>query len=162
MSSPTGTATMNSWPLHACDREADTQATAERGCASRKTRSSTGDVDDRVSEGLRGFLRKVVADTAFDEPVLVFAGEILGVSAGVRVRRPVGITFKGDCRHVDERGCGQSLLQAVEFRLALSEAEAPAVIVDHDGDMIRIVERLSRAIERGIIEIPSRRSELPN
>jgi hypothetical protein len=34
--------------------------------------------------------------------------------------------------------------------------------VDHDGDVIRIVEGRRAAIERGIIEVPLRRSDLPD
>ena len=35
----------------------------------------------------------------------------------------------------------QALLERVVFGLALHQAEAPAIVVDHDRDMIRIVER---------------------
>ena len=42
------------------------------------------------------------------------------------------------------------------------QAEPPAVIVDHDGDVIRIVESRRAAIERGVVEVPLRRSELPD
>ena len=59
-------------------------------------------------------------------------------------------------------GRGKPLFQIVVFRLALGQAEPPAVIMDHDGDMIRIVERCRGAIEGGIVEIPFRRSELPD
>jgi hypothetical protein len=38
-----------------------------------------------------------------------------------------------------------------------AKAEAPAVIVDHDADMIRIVEGGRRAIEGGIVKVPLRR-----
>jgi hypothetical protein len=34
--------------------------------------------------------------------------------------------------------------------------------MDHDADMIRIVESRCAAIERGIVEVPVWRSELPN
>jgi hypothetical protein len=34
--------------------------------------------------------------------------------------------------------------------------------MDNDGDMIRVVERRCGAIERGVIEIPLRRSDLPD
>jgi hypothetical protein len=34
--------------------------------------------------------------------------------------------------------------------------------MNHDGDMIRIVKRRCAAIERGVIEVPLRRSELPD
>jgi hypothetical protein len=44
----------------------------------------------------------------------------------------------------------------------LQQALVPAVIVDHDGDVIRIIERRCAAIEHGIVEVPFRRSELPD
>ena len=56
-------------------------------------------------------------------------------------------------------GGGKPLFQIVVFRLAFSQAEPPAVIVDHDGDVIRIVEGRRAAIERGVVEVPLRRSE---
>ena len=58
--------------------------------------------------------------------------------------------------------CGKPLFQFVIFRFALGEADPPAVIVNHDSDMIGIVEGHGASIERGIIKVPFRRSELPN
>ena len=52
---------------------------------------------------------------------------------------------------------GKPAFQLVAFRVALSEAEAPTVIVDHNADMIGIVEGLCTAIERRIIKTPFRR-----
>src|SRR6267154_3874099 len=52
--------------------------------------------DDCLGEGLRGFLRKIVADAARDEAVLVFAREFLGIGGGIGVWCTVGIAFKGD------------------------------------------------------------------
>ena len=89
-----------------------------------------GDVDDGFGEGLRRFLRQIVADAARDGPVLIFAGEFLGVGAGLRVRRAVGVAFQRDGRHGDDRECGEPLFQIVIFRLAFSQTEPPAVIVD--------------------------------
>ena len=57
---------------------------------------------------------------------------------------------------------GKPLFEIVVFRLAFSQSDPPAVIMDHDGDVIRVVEGRRGAIERGIIEVPFRRSELPN
>jgi hypothetical protein len=53
------------------------------------------DVNDGLSEILWGFLRQVVPDTAGDEPVLIPAGELLRIGAGVRVRRTICIPFQG-------------------------------------------------------------------
>ena len=125
-------------------------------------RSITIDFDDRFGKGLRGFLRQIVPDAALDDPVRIFAGEFLGIGAGVRVWCAIGITFKGDGGHGDDRTFGKPLFQIVIFRLAFSQAEPPAVIMDHDGDVIRVVEGRRAAIERGIVEVPLRRSELPD
>jgi hypothetical protein len=56
----------------------------------------------------------------------------------------------------------QGAFPVVIFQLAFSHSEPPAVIVDNDIDMIRIVEGHRCAIERGVIERPLRRSNLPN
>ena len=90
------------------------------------------------------------------------AGEFLGVGTGVRVGCAIGITFKGDGGHGDDREFGKPLFQLVVFRLAFGQTEPPAVVMDHDGDVIRVVEGRRAAIERGIVELPLRRSDLPN
>src|ERR1700676_5213306 len=74
----------------------------------------------------------------------------------------IGITFKGNGRHGDDRAFGKPLFKNLIFRLAFSQTEPPAVIMDHDADMIRIVEGRCAALERGIVEVPFWRSELPN
>ena len=78
------------------------------------------------------------------------------------MRRAVGVAFQGDGRHGDDGRCGELLFEIDIFRLALGEAQAPAVIVDDDRDMVRIVERGRAAIEGRVVEIPFRRSELPD
>src|SRR5918994_1927677 len=80
----------------------------------------------------------------------------------VMVGCTIGITFKGNGRHGDDRTFGKPLFQIVIFRFAFSQAEPPAVIMDHDADVIRVVEGRCAAIERSIIEVPLRRSGLPN
>ena len=57
---------------------------------------------------------------------------------------------------------GKLLFQVVVSRLAFGEAEPPAVIMDRDVDVIRIVERRRRAIEGGVVKVPFRRGELPD
>jgi hypothetical protein len=77
------------------------------------------------------------------------------VGCSVRGRRnAIGITIKGDRRHSDYGTFGKPLFQIVVLRVAFSQAQPPAVIVNHDADVIRIVEGRCGAIERGIIEIP--------
>src|SRR5947209_5372940 len=76
--------------------------------------------------------------------------------------RTVGITFKGDGGHGNHGSCGQPLFQIVIFRLTFSQADPPAVIMDDDLDVIRIVEGGCATLERRVVEFPSRRSELPD
>ena len=115
-----------------------------------------------MRKGLRRLLRQVVTDAARDGPVLVFAGEFLGVRTGLRVRCAIGVAFECDGRHCDDRRLRKPLFQIVVFRLTLREAEPPAVIMDDDCNVIRVVERCGATIEGGIVEIPFGRSKLPN
>src|SRR5438270_701970 len=46
--------------------------------------------------------------------------------------------------------------------LALSNGYSPAVVVDHDRDVIGIIERPGSTLERLVIELPLRRRRLPN
>ena len=48
------------------------------------------------------------------------------------------------------------------FGSPCAEAEPPAIIVDHDGNVVRIVESGRAAIEGGVVEIPFRRRDLPD
>src|SRR5438105_9312866 len=118
-----------------------------------RLRLSFSDVDDRLGKGLRRFLRQVMTYAAGSRPVLVVAGEHLGVSGGLRMRRAVGITLKSDGRHGNRRKFGQPLFQIIIFRFAVREPKPPAIIMDYDGDVIRIVERRRAAIERGVVEV---------
>src|SRR5271168_1374729 len=124
--------------------------------------SITVNVDDSLGEGLRSFLRQIVPDATLYDPVRVFAREFTGIGTAVRVRCTVGITFKGDGRHGDDRACGKPFFEVVIFWLAFNESLPPAVVVDHDFDMIWVLEGRCTAIECGIIEVPLRRGELPD
>jgi hypothetical protein len=55
---------------------------------------------------LWGFLRQVVANAAFDNSVLIFAGEFAGIGSGVRVWCAVGVAFERNGEHVDGRALG--------------------------------------------------------
>ena len=103
-----------------------------------------------------------MTDAAFDEPVRIFAREFLGIRTGVRVRRTIGITFKRNSRHGDDRKCGKPLFQIIVLRLTFSQAEPPTIIMDYDGDVIGIVESCGATSERRVIESPLRRRDLPN
>src|SRR5829696_6001661 len=128
----------------------------ESGIAvSRPTRLSIRiDVDDSLSKGLRGFLGQVVPDTSLDNPMRIGAREFPGIGTRLRVWRAIGITFERDGRDGDHRARRQPLFQIVKVRLTVSQPEPPAVVMDDDGDVIRVVERRRAALERGIVEVP--------
>ena len=63
-------------------------------------RSDFGDVDDRLSKGLWGFLRQVVPHAARDEPVLIFTREFAAISRGFRMGRAVGVAFHSDSQRI--------------------------------------------------------------
>jgi len=74
------------------------------------------------------------------------------------MRRSIGIIFKGNGGYDDDRTFGKPPVQIGISRLAISKCEPPPIIVDHDGDMIGIVEGGGAAFERRIIEVPFRLS----
>ena len=118
-------------------------------------RSDLGDVDDRLGKGLRGLLRQVVPHAASDEPVLIFTREFAAISRGFRMMRAVGVAFHSDRGYCDDGPLGEFLFQIVVFPLAVGEVEPPAVIVDHDRDVVRVVEgRRAAVIERGVVGSP--------
>src|SRR3954465_923823 len=124
----------------------------------RKTSAASSlNVEDGLGEGLGSFLRQVVADAACDQPVLILAGEFLCIGAGIRVRSTIGGTLESDGRQGDRRECGKPLFEFVVLRLTLRKAEPPAVVVDDDADVIRIIEGCGAAIECGVVEAPFRR-----
>ena len=102
-------------------------------------------------------------DAAGDDPEGIFAREFFAVgSVVVGVWRAVGVTFENDCGHCDHWACSELLFILIVFRLAFSKVEAPAIVVDDDGDMIRVVEGLCGAIVGCVVEVPFRRRKLPN
>src|SRR5258705_11598589 len=104
----------------------------------------------------------MVADASGDSPVRVFAREFLHIRIRLQVRRAVGVAFKCDRRPRDPWSRTKRFFKFVIFPFAISQSEPPAIIVNRDPDVIRILERRSAAIEGGVIEVPLRRSELPN
>src|SRR5688572_21547687 len=78
------------------------------------------------------------------------------------MRGAVGIAFKGDRGDGDHRALGKALLQLIILRLALGQALPPTIIVDHDADVIGIVEGDRAAIEGGVVEVPIWRSGAPD
>jgi hypothetical protein len=72
------------------------------------------------------------------------------------------MAFQRHCGHGDGRTFSEPLFQLIIVRLVFGQSEPPAIIKDHDADMIRVLEGRGAALERGIIEVPLRRSDLPN
>src|SRR5579871_2634621 len=101
-------------------------------------------------------------DAALDDPVRIFAREFPGIRTGIRMRRAVGVAFQGKGGRRDYRGFGKPLLQSVILRLAFRQPKPPTIVMDRDADMIGVVEGRRAASERGIVEVPLRRSELPD
>src|SRR5262245_13547779 len=86
----------------------------------RLRRSTCGDVDDSLGEGLRCFLWQVMSDAARDVSMLIPPGEHLRVRGRIWVRRTVGVAFHCDGRHGYDRALGKSLFKLSVFRFAFS------------------------------------------
>src|ERR1700727_1432021 len=125
-------------------------------------RSVAVDVDDGLGKSLRSLLRQIVPDAAGDGPMRVLAGELRLVVLRLRMGSTVGVTFEGDRGHGDDGATGESLFQVVVLRLALGHAEPPAIVVDHNADMIWVVKGRGAPAERRVVELPSRRGRLPD
>ena len=125
-------------------------------------RSVPVDLDNSFSKRLRSFLRQIMPYAALDDPVRIFGREFVDVGAAIRVWCTIGIAFKRNCRDGDDRELGESFFQIVVVRLAFSQAEPPAIVMDDDANMIRVIECGSGAIKSSVIEGPLRGSELPN
>src|SRR5215831_19236463 len=119
-------------------------------------------VDNRLRKRLGRLLRQIVSNAALDEPEFVFAREFFGVRAWLRMWRAIGVTFHRDRRHTDNGTLCQPRLKLVILRLAVSETDAPTVVVNYDLDVIRIIESGGRTIEGRVVELPGRRSLLPD
>ena len=112
----------------------------------------SGNVDDGLGKSPRGFLWQNVPNAACDVPVLIPAGELLRIGTGIGMWGTIRITFQSDGWHRDWRECGKPLFQIVILRLAFGKSQAPAIVMDHNADVIRVVEGRRTAIERGVVE----------
>src|SRR4051812_44608922 len=112
------------------------------------------DINHRLCECLRSLLRKVVTDATRDRAMYVLAYKLLCIGFWWRVRRAVGVAFECDGRDFDCEAGGETLLELVILRLTLCQTLSPAVVVDHDVDVIRIVERRGASIECGVVKLP--------
>jgi hypothetical protein len=72
--------------------------------------------------------------------VLISAREFFCVGTGRRIWRAIGIAFKRNGRNRDDWTLGKLPFEVVVFRLTFCQLEAPAIIVDHDGDMIGVIK----------------------
>src|SRR5450755_3662356 len=149
---------MTDWPREGAVLASRARLPYTRGCR----RLESVDIDDRLGKGQRRFLGQIVPDAARDDAVRIATHEFPGIGTGLGVWGPIGIAFQGDRRHGDGRSCGEPLFQLVIVRLTCSQSEPPAIIMDHDADMIRIVEGRGAALEGGLVEVPFGRSELPD
>lgn len=105
-------------------------------------------------EGRRRFLRQVVTDAAADQAMLVGASEARAIRSWFGVRRPVGVTFHSDRRHRDRWRRCKHCFGCIVSRLAFHETQTPAIIVNHDCDMVGVVEAFRRALLDAIVEMP--------
>ena len=106
------------------------------------------------------FLRQVVAN-AVQDAEQVLPGKFRGISLAVG-GGAVEIAANRDRWHLDYRGCLQLRLEVRVSLLAGREAQSPAVVVNHDLDVIRVFERPGAAVEGRIVEGPFRGGVLPD
>src|SRR6266567_5990721 len=76
--------------------------------------------------------------------------------------RTIGVAFQRNGGYGNHRRLCKPLFQIVVFRLTFGEAEPPAVVVNDNRDMVRIVECRSTTIKRCVIKFPLWRSKLPD
>jgi hypothetical protein len=113
--------------------------------AARAPRSESIDINDRLRKGLRRLLRQVVAGT-FDQVMRIRPRELSRIGSTVWMRRTIGVALKRDTRHCDYRTGGESPLQVVILRFAISKIDAPTLVMNHDIDVIWIGKGRRRAI----------------
>src|SRR5580658_8177486 len=99
-----------------------------------------------LSKSLRSFLRQIVPCGSLHDLMGIFAREFFAIGGAVGGGcNSIGFTIQSDRRYADERTRSQLIFKTVIFGIAFGEAQTPAVIVDHDGDVIRVVERCRAA-----------------
>ena len=119
-------------------------------------------LDDGLGKGLGSFLRQVVTDTAVNEAVRILAGEFVGVGTGFGCGAPLASPSSVMVGTPMTGNSASRLSSSSYFAFAVRQAEAPAVIVDRDADVIRVVEGGGAALERGVVEVPFRRGGAPD
>src|SRR3546814_14163672 len=76
------------------------------------------------------------------------------------VRRPPGSTLTDTL--FPYTTLFRSRFQRVVLAFAVGQPQAPAIVVDGDGHVVGVVEGLRRALERGVVELPSGRGGAPD
>ena len=89
-------------------------------------------------------------------------GELRGVGVRFRVRSAVHVALERDRGDGDDRLFRESLFELDVRGFSFGQPEPPAVVVDHDRDMVRVVEGRRAALERGVVEVPPRRRSPPD
>lgn len=103
-----------------------------------------------------------MADAAGDVAMLVLAGKHAGINFGLRMRGGVLVAFECNCRGRDHRAVGKLFLECVEAGFPFDQVQPPAIVMDDDSDMVRVVESRGRAREDRVVELPGRRGGLPD
>src|SRR5438309_2330092 len=123
---------------------------------SQSRRSGGSDIEDRLRKGLRGFLRQIVSHPTINGSVFVLAGEFLGVSAGLRMWRAIGITLERNRGHSNVGTRGKARFQFVILGLAFGQAKSPSIVVNDNAYMIGIVQRGCTPHKRSLVDVPFR------
>src|ERR1700735_2101693 len=126
------------------------------------SRSEAVDGGDGLGTRPRCLLRQVVPYAAGDGPMRVLAGELRPVAVRLRMGRTIGVTFEGDRGHGDDGAASELLFQIVVLHLALGHSEPPAIVVDHNADMIWVVKGRGTPAERLVAESPLGRGGVPD
>ena len=101
-------------------------------------------------------------DPSLDGSVRVPTDELVGVGAGRGMRRTVRVPFERDGRDGDDGPFCELSLELLVLRPHLGQAQPPAVVVDRDGNVVRVVQRGCAASEGGVVEVPLRRGSPPD
>src|SRR5688500_14454798 len=101
--------------------------------------SVSAHINDGLRERLWIFLGHVVPDARKDT-MRISAGKLAGVGFSI-CSDTVEIARNGDGRDRDRRSLEQFLFELAVLRFAVSHAQAPAVVVNYDVDMVGIFER---------------------
>ena len=80
----------------------------------------------------------------------------------IRMWCAVCVALERDRGHGDDGAFGEPLLQFCVPSFAVSQPESPAVVVNRDGDVIRVVEGRCAALEGRVVEVPPRRRGPPD